>query len=288
MTDRPMFNPGAVNTAPINPKQPEPVSDDRPLFDPKAVTAKLEAEKQQELDLWTAPLGPVSTWSFSGLMTFESCPYRTYLTKVEGAREPSGPAADRGSMLHKLIEDYIQGVTDELSAEVKKHRELIEHLREAHAEGRVEVEGDWGFTRQWEPTGWTADDVWARVKLDAIEFENETSAVVYDWKSGKKFGNELKHATQLMTYAIGTFHRYPKLEYVHGFMKYIDNGQELEGRYTRADIAMFRPKIEKRALIMTTATEFPPKPSRHNCKWCRLKEPLEGEETARCKWGVIE
>ncbi len=287
MTDRPMFNPGAVNTAPLNP-QPKPVEQDRPLFDPAAAVQKIEQAKADEQSLWTKPLGPLKTWSFSGLMTFEGCPYRSYLTKVEGAREPSGPAADRGSKLHEAIENYIQGIEADLSKDVLKHRELITDLREHYAQGDVEVEGDWGFTRDWVPTGWRADDVWARLKLDAIHFESETSAAVYDWKSGKKFGNEIKHATQLMTYAIGAFMRYPKLEFVYGAMKYIDKGETLEGKYTRADVGMFKPKIEKRALIMTTADDFPPRPSKHNCKWCKLKEPLEGEETARCQWGVIE
>lgn len=280
-----MFNPSAVNTAPIN-KVEKPVSNDRPLFNPAEAKKKIAAIQTVE-PLHSRPLGPVKAWSFSTLMEFEGCPYRSYLKKVEGAKEPSGTAGDRGSQLHKAIEDYIQAVVGELDGGVKKHRAFIEQLREDFANGIVEVEGDWGFTRDWSVCGWVEKDTWARIKLDAIKHESDTSALVIDWKSGKKFGNELKHATQLMVYAIAAFKRYPNLEFVQGEMRYIDTGEELIGKYTRTDAERFLPKIEIRALEMTTATEFPPKPSKHNCKWCKLKEPLEGEDTPRCKWGII-
>ena len=289
--DRPLFNPGAVNTAPVN-KTPRNSSSGRVessekvMFNPVAAKAAVDAI-QTKIPLREMPLGPLKAWSFSALMEFEGCPYRSFLKRVGGAKEPSGPAADRGSQLHKAIEDYIQGEVGELSKDVKKHREFIAELRERFIDGVVEVEGDWGFTRDWTVTGWTDKDTWARIKLDAIIHENDTSALVIDWKSGKKFGNELKHAFQLMVYAIGAFKRYPNLEFVQGEMRYIDTGEELIGKYTRQDAERFLTKVEMRALEMTTATEFPPKPSKHNCKWCKLKEPLEGEDKPRCKWGII-
>lgn len=277
-----IFNPGAVNTAPLN-KTPKPETSERVMFDPAVAKQKIVTQ----IPLREMPLGKLKAWSFSALMEFEGCPYRSFLKRIGGAKEPSGPAADRGSQLHKAIEDYIQGEVGELVKDVKKHREFITELREDFANAIVEVEGDWGFTRAWAVTGWMEKDTWARIKLDAIKHENDTSALVIDWKSGKKFGNELKHAFQLMIYAVATFKRYPQLEFVQGEMRYIDTGEELIGKYTRQDAERFLPKIEMRALEMTTATEFPPKPSKHNCKWCKLKLPLEGEEEARCKWGVI-
>lgn len=282
-----MFNPKSANTAPLNPVEKSDPND-RPAFNPKAILEQKAAEREAEASLDTKPLGPLKTWSFSGLTEFEGCAYRTYLKKVEGAKEPSGPAAERGSKLHESIENYIQHIVDELDPDVKKHRDLIEELRELYPQGNVHVEGDWGFTREWEITGWTEPDTWARLKLDALHFESETSARIFDWKSGRKFGNELKHAQQLIVYMLGTFKRFPKLEFIYGAMVYIDKGDILEGRYTRADLDMFMPKVHRRATLMTTATDFPPSPSKHNCKWCRLKEPLDGEETARCMWGVTD
>lgn len=281
--DKPMFNPGAVDT---RPKTAPVVAEPATLFNPEAARADAMRYTLSMRALYDAPLGPLTNWSFSGLMTYEQCPYRRYLTSVGGAREPSGPAAERGSQHHEFIEDYIQGKTDELSPDIKHFRDEIDDLRAKYEVGSVEVEGEWGFTRDWQVTGWTADDVWARIKLDVIEHESETCARVRDWKTGKKFGNEVKHATQLLVYTIGTFMKYPNLEFVEGDMVYLDKNDTLVGRYTRDEAMLLKPKIEQRALIMTTATDFPPKPSKHNCKWCRLKEPLEGEEAARCEWGV--
>lgn len=280
--DKPLFNPGSVDTRPKNVLPADPVA-----FDPTAARAQAMKYTLSMEALYDLPLGPLKAWSFSGLMTYEGCPYRRYLNQVEKAREPSGPAADRGSQHHEFIEDYIQGKTDELPKDIKNFRDEIEGLREEYIQGRVEVEGDWGFTRDWKITEWEADDVWARIKLDVIHHETPTSARIIDWKTGRKFGNEVKHATQLLVYAIGTFERYPKMEYVSGEMIYLDKKDKLTGNFTREQVELLKPKIEQRALIMTTATDFPPKPSQANCRWCRLKEPLEGEETARCDWGVL-
>jgi CRISPR/Cas system-associated exonuclease Cas4 (RecB family) len=276
---RQMFNP-VGETAPAAPVE-------RKVFNPADDHAREKAIILRKEELKTAPLGPLKTWSFSALSTFEQCPYRSYLTRVEGAKEPSGTAADRGTKLHGYIEDYIQGKEPELHNEIKHFVPLIDDLRAKHEEGTVEVEGNWAFDRNWNQTDWSSPDTWGRVKLDAIEFEGETSAVIIDWKSGKKFGNEVKHATQLVVYAIATFERFPDLEYLTGMMAYIDKNEELKGSYTRELAMQLKPKIEQRALAMTTAIEFPPKPSQQNCRWCHLKKPLEGEEEARCKWGVV-
>ena len=67
-----------------------------------------------------------------------------------------------------------------------------------------------GVLPKWEPTGWISPDTWARVKLDALVSETDTSARVIDYKTGKQFGNEIAHSQQALIYAIGTFFMYPR------------------------------------------------------------------------------
>lgn len=280
MDNHPVFNP--ANFAKPQVIRPADVPRDTTAFNPGALKAKLQAERQAVLDLRTAPLGPLKAWSFSRLMDYESCPYSVYLTKVENAPTPSGPAAERGTQIHNHIEAYIKGEHAEVIKEMQGFLPLINLLRDGFAEATVEVEGDWGFRRDWSVTGWTDKDCWARVKLDAMHFETPTSARVIDWKTGKKFGNELKHNQQGMTYAIAAFKRYPELEFVAVQFAYLDKHDELKGQYTRDQAALLEPMLTERADRMTTATQFDPKPSFHACRWCPHAQVQEGRERPAC------
>lgn len=282
--DKPLFNP-AEWSKPERKAAPAP-EPERKVFSMAEAKAAVEEQKQEIKSLYELPLGPLRSWSFSALMVYEQCPYRSYLSRVQKIPEPESEAMNRGTRIHQSIEDFITGKEAELSKEVKHHRDMIEGFRVNYEDGSVEVEGEWGYDRQWAINDWRSPNTWARIKLDLIDWQDENSAVVIDWKSGRKFGNEVKHATQLITYAIGAFMRFPHLEYVFGQMVYVDKNEVLTGRYTLDDVRMFKPKIEERALRMTTATEFPPKPSKMNCKWCPYKDPVEEGGQPPCIWGV--
>ena len=235
----------------------------------------MEASKPKELGL-------IPAWSHSTLKTYETCPYRIYISKVKRISEDYGPAAKRGSVIHEEAEHYVEGTLAEFPDSLKKFTTQFEHLRNMYDEGKVELEGEWGFTIDWEPCGWMAPNVWARVKLDAMVHEDKTSARVIDYKTGKQFGNEITHGQQALTYAIGTFLRYPDLQHVQTELWYLDHGTTMEQSYTRDQALLFLPKLHERAIAMTTAEKFPPNPSKANCRWCSYKN---GEEPP-CKWGV--
>ncbi len=229
------------------------------------------------------PLGLIPAWSHSTLKTFETCAYRSYIAKVKRIAEDFGPAAKRGSEIHEQAEHYVNGTLGEMPDTLNKFTKQFEHLRKLYNDSKVELEGEWGFTIEWEACHWMAPDVWARIKLDAIVHENETSARVIDYKTGRQFGNEIGHGQQALTYAIGSFLRYPKLQHVQTELWYLDHGTVTEHSYTRDQALLFLPKLHERAMVMTTAEKFPPNPSKTNCKWCSYKN---GEEPA-CQWGII-
>ncbi|MCA9367022.1 PD-(D/E)XK nuclease family protein [Candidatus Kaiserbacteria bacterium] len=232
----------------------------------------------------TPDLGPqsgrIKTWSYSSLTQFETCPHQTFLAKVEKLPQASSPALDRGNQIHKLAEDYVKGEGgDQLPDELKKFASEIEELKQLYAEGTVEVEGDWAFTTDWETTGYYADDTWNRMKLDVLVRDSLTSAKVVDYKTGKKFGNEFKHAQQGQLYAVGTFLRYPELQYLEVEFWYLDHGEKLQKTYTREQAMMFLPMWTQRATKLTTCTDFIAKPSKSNCRWCSFKNN-------GCEWGI--
>ena len=128
-------------------------------------------------------------------------------------------------------------------------------------------------------------DTWARIKLDALVNEDETSCRVIDYKTGKKFGNEIAHGQQGLVYAIATFLRYPHIEHARTEFWYLDKGETTIKDYSRATAMEFLPGLYRRAIKMTTETNWEPKPSKDACRWCDYKKSYE-ESPAICKWGV--
>lgn len=227
-------------------------------------------------------LGEVRAWSYSALKVYEDCAYRTYISRVKGIKEPSGPAADRGTQIHNLAEDYVDGTLGELPTELVKFTDDFEELRQLYIDAKVELEGEWGFDLDWAPVGWMQKETWARIKLDALVHEDETSARVIDYKTGKKWGNEIAHSQQGLLYAIGTFFRYPALQFLQTEFWYLDHAEATKKSYTRDQAMLFAPAFHRRAIKMTTETEFAPTPSKNACRWCSFRKGDEPE----CTWGV--
>ena len=213
-------------------------------------------------------LGLIPTWSYSALKDYEKCPHRSYLKKVKKIEDPSGPAAKRGNEIHEQAEHYINGTIGEMPDTLKKFESSFKEFRELYSAACVTVEEDWGFTKDWEPCGWTAPDVWARIKIDAFVEQDQTSARVIDFKTGKKWGNEITHSMQCLLYAIGAFYRIPQLEFIQTELWYLDKKETMEKSYSREQAMVFAPNFQKRAVDMTSATTFPPTPSINACKWC--------------------
>jgi hypothetical protein len=159
-------------------------------------------------------------------------------TKVKKIPEPSNPAADRGTEIHQQAEDYVKGELGEFPSTLIKFKNEFENLRQLHTDAKVELEGEWGFDLEWNPCGWMEKSTWARIKLDALVHEDEQSARVIDYKTGKKFGNEIAHAQQCLLYAIATFFRYPHIEFVQTELWYIDKGETTKTIYSRTSNAI--------------------------------------------------
>lgn len=238
-------------------------------------------------------MGQLKTWSHSRLGTFESCKHRAELQYIDKIPEPERPlppgktehANDRGTRLHEAAEMYTKGKV-ELLPELSKNFEQEHHkLKELYAQGRVSTEGDWGYNRQWEPVAWMSSDVWCRIKCDAVVHMSDTYAVVIDFKSGKRFGNEVKHSEQMHLYVIGTLLRNPKLEKVTTELWYWDINEMATMTYTRDQGLRFITGFERRADLLTLCEDFPPNPNIHSCKWCPYKPEAKGG-TGHCKVGV--
>jgi CRISPR/Cas system-associated exonuclease Cas4 (RecB family) len=230
----------------------------------------------------------VTSWSHSKLVDFEKCKKMFWLKHDQKIPEPERPlppgklehANDRGTRIHQSCEDYVNGTSAELCWEAEKHfGPELDLLRVLHAQGMVSLEGEWAMDNEWVSAAWKTG--WLRLKLDAIVHLSKQQAIVIDYKSGKKFGNEIKHGEQLQLYALVSFLRYPELEHVTAELWYVDQNEVTTLRFTRDQALRFRPKWDSRGHKITSCTDFPANPNVFSCKWC----PYGPAGTGHCAVG---
>ena len=232
----------------------------------------------------------INSASFSKLGDFEKCKFLAYLKHDARIPEPERPlppgktehANDRGTRYHTNCEEYVLGYDVELLPDIDAaFGPELDLMRVLHAEGLVSLEGQWGYDLDWSVNpDWNKARI--RVKLDAIVFHSDEYATVIDYKTGRKFGNEIKHNEQVRFYILSSFQRFPKLQKVTGALWYLDQKEVTEMTMTRQQGLAFRQNFDRRIKDLTTATEFPPNPNKHSCKWCQYG-PWNG---GQCQKGV--
>ena len=82
----------------------------------------IETSKSKELGL-------IPAWSHSTLKTYETCPYRIYISKVKRISEDYGPAAKRGSEIHEQAEHYVQGTLSDMHDTLNKFTTQFKDLK---------------------------------------------------------------------------------------------------------------------------------------------------------------
>lgn len=272
---------------------PEPrISDKAPPWEKGDVwTPGQPAEVEEPGTAEPEPVDPqgglVKAWSVSVLDNFEKCPYMVFLKRVKKAAEPEpepNNPLERGIKIHKLAEEYVKGeISEEVPTELERYKAGFKRLRAKFADAMVEAEDDWAFTVDWEPVKWMDKNVWARMKLDALEWEDEHSAIMIDYKTGKKFGNEMKHNRAGLTYAVSAFMRYPDLEYITTQFWYLDkNDPPLTNTYQRNNLSIILNRVNERAIKLTSCLDFKPNPSTSNCKFC----PYSTKGSGVCEWSA--
>jgi hypothetical protein len=225
-----------------------------------------------------APIRFVKSWSHSRVAMFEQCKHRVALKHLHKIPEPDRPlppgklehANDRGTRIHDNSELFAKDKGKLLPELAKYYRPEMEKLRELFKKGNVLIEDEWGMNQDWEPCDWK--DAWLRLKIDALVFMSEYEAVVIDLKTGRREGNEIKHAEQVQLYQLVTFLRFPKLETIHVELWYIDIDEMASQTYRRDQGLRFQRRFHERGMKLTTyefkGEKEDANPSDYTCRWC--------------------
>lgn len=221
----------------------------------------------------------ITTGSHSRLVIFEQCKHRANLKYAQRIPEPERAllpgktehANDRGTRIHNNAELFMKGKA-KLTPELFTFRPEMEELHRRYKLKQAIAEDEWGMTADWEPCAWNAKEVWLRLKLDFLVFLSGEEAVVIDLKTGRRQGNEVKHAEQTNLYQLVTFLRYAKLNTVHTELWYPDVN-ELHSQTYHRDQGLRYLRNWNNRLTRMTAYQFTDErtdanPSMFTCKWC--------------------
>jgi len=228
----------------------------------------------------------IKAGSFSRLQIYSECPYRAKLAFVERVPEPERPPLpdgkeypnDRGSRIHDYAENLVRGIEgfEEYVPPLINFKEEFEVLKRLYQDGQLLMEDLWLFDDGWNslPSDLPPYDprIWLRIKIDAFAISQDgTRGVVIDHKTGKRYGNEIKHGEQVQLYALSVFLRFPEIEHLTTELWYLDLNEIQPFNISRRHGLKFLKKWNERMLKMTSDTEFKPNNNTHSCRFCPYK-----------------
>lgn len=235
----------------------------------------------------------ISAASYSRINIFSQCRRRAKLAFIDKIKEPDrGPppkgmkewANDRGSRIHDEAEQYVKGEIDVIPKECKDFKHELNKLRALYEQKMVITEETWFFDKEWIPIdGETYEDIALRIICDVTVFLDDTTGVIIDYKSGRKFGNEVSHAQQLQLYQLAAFMKYPELEVIHAEIYYFDQNELTSMTFRRSQGIRFFKSWDDKFDKMLTCQSFPPNANIYSCKWCPYRQDRSGD----CSFGVF-
>ena len=222
--------------------------------------------------------------SYSQWNTYNDCPFKwkaKYQLGVKGS--PPGPAAERGTNIHNMIEFFIRGKSQFLPWDEVGGISKVPALGRQHPlDGVVRRIRDWpngekyvekkvGFNMDWDPYPY-ADDLTAFITI----FDAATAArgivEIAEWKSGKP---KASYADQRLLYALAA-HRIwlPKEVIVTTY--YVDMTSDAQRiRVPEASVKPLMDLWSGRRQTMMNDKIHAPRPN-DGCKWCDARRSAGG------------
>jgi hypothetical protein len=204
----------------------------------------------------------LSNWSYSRYSSWKKCPALLKFDHESTIPRVASPAMSRGTIAHKVFEDFILG-TDEKLHDYEYYRVYLEKLREANAVPEHPIALD----KDWKPCEWDDPNRWWRGVLDLVVMA-PNEAIIVDWKTGQEYPD---HRDQREIYAAAYHSVDPTVDYIRVIHTYIDKKQNTSTLFHRDDIPKLKANWEGRVAPMLADTLFVPNPGWH-CRSCRFSK----------------
>lgn len=229
-----------------------------------------------------------SRWSWSHLQVYRKCHFRARLKYLERSPEPErkeDDARDRGTKIHKAMEDFVNMDTRiELPPVLQPFEGPLQSMRDMKQDGvaKVEIEQPMYFDQNWNILPEDGPERWLIVIPDANVTVPREFCLTIDGKSGKKFGNEVSHFGQLELYSIAQWVRDPSYSEYESELWYFDQKDIVSHVFTPPQLERARARLDREVELMMKDTIHRPNPSKMNCKYC----PYSPRGTGACPVGV--
>ena len=263
-------------------------------------------KKLEELDVSVNALGP---WSHSKVKTLTKCPFQFYLKyilKVKAVDAPISLVTEVGKAAHRILEHMIGGrgiddaykltrkeyaavLTEELWKEhvgtlefsIGKFRERMDDFEKRHPVKRFIQELKIGVTREWEPTGFFADDVFYRSVIDLCIQLQSNDLIIIDHKTGAPALSGIRyHKDQLNVYKVMFHHGVEKVNGAQAGIHFIKDAEIILDDYApKATIE--RKLVNDLELTLEGAVEsvkqkgFFKHVASNICSYCEFAEPCK-------------
>jgi len=170
----------------------------------------------------------MTTWSFSRLKSFETCPKQFYHVTVLGEYPVvQTDAMTYGTAMHKAAEDYV-GEDKPLPDKFMYVKGVLDELLSFR--GTKLTEQRLGLTRDLKPCGFKDKDVWFRgiVDLAIVDTLGERAWIV-DYKTGKSTKYADKGQLELM--ALSIFKKFPDVKHINAALLFVVANEIIEAEY---------------------------------------------------------
>lgn len=203
-------------------------------------------------------------WSYSSLATYEECPAKWRYEYVDGIKPPPSPAMERGTRLHQMCEQVLNG-----EAETPPELEPIARVLYRLKANEAKTERAWRLDNQWRPV---ASGSWLIGIVD-VHFVRDGALHVYDFKTGRSYPSHSKQLELYSLIGLCTFSEVPRVEV--GAI-YIDSGK-IQRRRTveRQEAPALLADWSRRAETMFADEALAPTPG-SGCYWCQHKDSMGG------------
>jgi hypothetical protein len=221
-------------------------------------------------------------WSYKKLKMYRSCPMSVKLKYIDHAPEPvADPKYEakrlRGIEAHAILQQCINEALP-VPAQFENVAEVVEAYRALGAR----AEEEWFFDNKWQfQAGGTWKDSWLQVKQDVV-IEQPEFVLTADWKTGKKYGNEVDHFEQMRLYSVAAWIKYPGRQKYTCELQYIDQDETWSFDFTPQMLEKAVGEFDRDVEVMSNDTVFRPHPNIHTCKYC----PFSPRGSGACPVGV--
>jgi hypothetical protein len=209
-------------------------------------------------------------WSFSTLEKYETCPRQFHEIKVlKSVVEPESEHQLWGKDVHTSFENCIRSGGATPMPVKMKHWQLLADKIIAMKGATILTEVEVALDSNFRAVEWDSPLCWTRGVIDVLVL-GKTSALVIDWKTGKR-----KPSEQLKLYAAYVFALYPHVDVVHTAYVWLQSKKIDKDFVERRDVYAIWQKFIERAARLKSAYERDSWPEQPNglCKnWCAVTQ----------------